>query len=145
MLPSGGGISTGRHAHFICSIMVFMTRLEMDVSKVEQHHLWQWQFFVTQMRKSAIKCWRWLCLTVSYRCKVGTGIQKRWCVSTGTMPYGMVHVHSRRYIGGCKWRWTLDYEGMIWPYADFWFYIVLNLMVGLQSIQDCCQMVCHTI
>jgi hypothetical protein len=56
MLPSDGGIRTGRHAHFMCSIMVFVTHSEMDVSKVEQHLLWRWQFFVTQMRNSAIKC-----------------------------------------------------------------------------------------
>lgn len=146
MLPSDGGIRTGRHAQFMCSIMVFVKRLEMDVSKVEQHHLWHWKFFVTQMHKSAINCWGLLCPTVLSRCKVGTCIQKSWCLSTGIMRHGTVHVRSLRYIGSCKWtvrgwRWTLGIG--LWPYRDFWFYIVLNLTVGLQSIQDCCQMVCQ--
>ena len=144
MLPSDGGVCVGRHVHFMCSIIVFVTYLEVDVFKVELHHWWHWQFFVIQMHKSAIKCWGLLCPTVLNRCKVGTGIQK-CLVSTGTMRHRRVLVRSRRYIGGCKWtvhgwRPTLDYEGMIWPYRDFWVYSVLYLTVGLQNVQDYCQM-----
>jgi len=29
---------------------------------------------------------------------------------------------------------------MIWPYRDFWVYSVLYLTVGLQNVQDWCQM-----
>jgi len=38
MLPSDGGVCVGRHVHFMCSIIVFVTYLEVDVFKVELHH-----------------------------------------------------------------------------------------------------------
>ena len=99
MLPSDGGICTGRRAHFMCSIIVFVIHSEMDVGKTGTASFVTLAVLCDTNAQGCHKVLRWLCPTVFNRCKVGTGIQKSLWVSTGTVRHGTVHVHSRRYIG----------------------------------------------